>query len=85
MAMVTSRAECFCPWLSNQPCEKHLRFKQEGKVIPRFLILVYGDRLAGYGPFETLYEARDHAQKYFQDYRWEIVPYTETVRAHECQ
>lgn len=42
----------------------------------QYMIVVYGHRLAGYGPFDTTEDARSHADKYFQDYRTEIIPYT---------
>lgn len=45
----------------------------------QYMIVVYGHRLAGYGPFESVSAARDHAAKYFQDYRTEIIDYNEVV------
>src|SRR5271154_2842637 len=28
-AVITTHHDCFCPWLSNQPCEKQYSFKEE--------------------------------------------------------
>lgn len=39
-----------------------------------YIILVYGERLAAYGPFKTETEARNHADAYLQNYRIEIMP-----------
>ena len=47
----------------------------------QYRIICYGPRLVGYGPFDSVSEARNYADKYLQDYRTEIIPY-EVIEAN---
>lgn len=51
----------------------------------QYMIIVHGQRLAGYGPFATKDAARTHADKYFQDFRNEVIEYTKmTEKSGVC-